>query len=304
MEKEEKKKEDVKEVKKEKGLKSLVTCRVLFISVLDKIYLVILLLMLLGLTFNNFNGDLSSLDYNFWSRVGYEIVILIIVGITGLILNWFYRCAVKTMLCLTEKEVYKEGYVPFKRMERSIPLNKITGVAAHKYFWIIRFVVIYQYGRIPMVFFTWNNQEFKDKLTELITTDKEKVINDAEEKNIIGNDTFKYLKYLGIGLLGIILLIGIIRFFCYLCSEERKLAGTYSNKKDEIVLEKDKTCNIDDIREKVTECKWYYDKDKKEITVSYEYRSSYFHGTYTGSLNLKYDKKDKSLELDDKVFEK
>ena len=66
MKKERVKKEKV-EVKKQKAL---VTSRILFISVLDKIYLVILGLWFVGGTFAIFNGKISSLNYGFWVRVG------------------------------------------------------------------------------------------------------------------------------------------------------------------------------------------------------------------------------------------
>jgi len=121
-------KKEEKEVLKEEGIgkkmKALVTSRLLFISVLDKIYLVILLVTFGIYTWINFSGDLSDLNYGFWSRVGYEIVIIFIFFIFYFLLNWFYKCAAKTMICLTKNEVYKEEYVPFKRSEISIPLNK------------------------------------------------------------------------------------------------------------------------------------------------------------------------------------
>ena len=115
MEKEEKKKEvkETKEVKESKKLKPLVTCRVLFVSVLDKIYLGILLIMLVVATYNNFNGEIGSLDYGFFTRVWHEVWILVVIFIAYLFLNWLYKCVLKTMLCLTENEVYKEKYVPF-----------------------------------------------------------------------------------------------------------------------------------------------------------------------------------------------
>ena len=75
---------------------------------LKKIYLVILGLLLVGLTFTNFAGRISSPYYNFWGRVGIEIIILIALFLLYLFLNWFYKCAVKTVLCLTENQVYKE----------------------------------------------------------------------------------------------------------------------------------------------------------------------------------------------------
>ena len=305
-------KEEVKEVLKEDGngkkMKALVTSRLLFISALDKIYLVVLLLTFVSLTWVNFAGDLSDLNYGFWARVGYEIIIIIMMVIYYFILNWFYKCAAKTMLCLTENEVYKEEYVPFKRTETSIPLNKITGVTTYNFFWIFRFLIIHQYGKLPVIFPTWTNQVFKDKLNELITSDKEKVENEYEDKNIIGKDKFKYLKYLGIALLGIVCLLGVIRFFNYVFSEEAKISGTYSYNGSDIVLRSDGSCNVDDIvDESVDLCSWTYDEVDKDISVRYEYSEySYYYGYYDDYdyIFFDYDANNKTLTDDDKVYKK
>lgn len=308
------KKEEVKEVKeevnvepKEKKMKALVTSRLLFISVLDKIYLVVLLLMFVSLTWSNFAGDISSLYYGFWARVGREILVIIFMVIFYFILNWVYKCAAKTMLCVTKNEVYKEEYIPFKRSETSIPLNKITGVSTINVFWIFRVLIIHQYGKLPMIFPTWNNHEFKDKLNELITSDKEKVENEFEDKNIIPKDKLKYLKYVGIVLAGIIALIGVIKFFNYMFSAESRVVGTYTYNDNSIVLNKDGSCNIDDIEEAVTECTWTYYKEGKTVTVNYEYlKYSYYYGSYSSydTLYLEYDSSNKTLTYNDEVYKK
>ena len=147
----------MKKEKESKKQKALVTSRVLFISVLDKIYLVLLGLIFLGGTISIFKGNISSLSYSFWGKVGKELIFLVILFLIYLLMNWFYKCAVKTMLCLTENEVYKEAYVPFKRAETSIPLNKITSVSTINFFWIFRSIIIHQYHQFPLVFMTWNN---------------------------------------------------------------------------------------------------------------------------------------------------
>ena len=306
------KKEEVKEVLKEEGngkkRKALVTSRILFISALDKIYLVILLLIFAGLTWINFAGDVSDLDYGFWSRVGIEIVIIIGMVIYYFLLNWFYKCAAKTMICVTENEVYMEKYVPFKRSETSIPLNKITGISTFNFFWIFRILIIHQYGKLPIVFPTWTNQIFKDKLNELITTEKEKVENEFEDKNIIGKDKLKYLKYLGIALVAVIGLIGIVRFFNYAFSAESKLSGTYTYQDEEITLNKDGTCvayNI--INEDIDDCSWTYDEEDSEVSVRLEYREySRYYGYYTDYdyVYMLYNSKNKTLTDDDKVYKK
>jgi len=305
-------KEEVKEVLKEEGngkkMKALVTSRILFISALDKIYLVVLLLTFIGLTWANFAGDVSDLDYGFWARVGIEIVIIIGMVIYYFILNWFYKCAAKTMICLTKNEVYKEEYVPFKRSETSIPLNKITGVSTFNLFWIFRFLIIHQYGKLPIIFPTWTNQVFKDKLNELITSNKEKVENEFEDKNIIGKEKLKYLKYLGIALVAIIGLIGIVRFFNYVFSDEAKLAGTYTYRDKEITLNKDGSCEAYNvIDEDVEDCSWTYDKEESEVDVRLEYSEySRYYGYYTDYdyVYFLYDSKTKTLTDNDIVYKK
>lgn len=298
----------VEEKTQEKKMKALVTCRVLFISALDKIYLITLILMFIILTYTNFRGDISSMSYGFWSRFGRELLIIIFMIIYYLFLNWFYRCAAKTMLCVTSNEVYKETYVPFKRTETSIPLNKITGVTTHNVFWIFRIIIIHQYGKLPMIFSTWNNQEFKDQLNELITTEKEKIENEYATRNIITKDKLKYLKYFIIAFVGIIVLIGIVRLFNYMFNEERKIVGTYSYKDDVIILNDDGSCNIDDVvSNTVTECSWEYDKENTVVQVEYSYsKYSYYWGasTYSSNLDLLYNSKDNTITYEKNIYTK
>lgn len=292
----------------EKKQKALIISRVLFISALDKIYLVLLGLWFLVGTFTIFNGSIGSLSYGFWGRIGREILFLIVLFIAYLILNWFYKCATKTMLALTKNEVYKEHYIPFKRSETSIPLNKITGVSTINIFWIFRVLVIHQYHQFPIIFMTWNNQEFKDKLNELLTTDKEHVENEYEKRNIITEDMYKYLGYIGLVFVGILVLLGIIRMFTFTFNGERKIAGTYTNEENKIILNKNGTCQIENLVDKVIDCNWSYDSDDKEVKVSYEYEYSYYYNRYTstskGNITLKYNTSDKSLEYKDTKFTK
>ena len=46
--------------------------------------------------------------------------IVIFTAILYLFLNWLYKCAAKTMLCLTNNEVYLEMHAPFVKNETSI----------------------------------------------------------------------------------------------------------------------------------------------------------------------------------------
>ena len=89
------------EIKKEDGkvIKPLVTCRILFISALDKILLVFLILGLIAGTVTIFAGDLSSLHYGFFNRVFAYIWFLVLYAINYFFWNWLYKCAAKTMLC-------------------------------------------------------------------------------------------------------------------------------------------------------------------------------------------------------------
>lgn len=253
----------------QKEIKPLVTCRVLFVSVLDKIYIILLLLMLVATTYFIFGtGDISSLNYGFFSRLGRELIGLLILFIIYLFLNWFYKCAIKTMLCVTENEIYVEKYVPFKKSELTIPLEKVTGVSTLNLFWILRCVSIHRYHQFPVIFWTWNNKEFKDKVTELTTGDKEIIENEYESKNIITQNRYKYVAYIGIVLASAIVLIGIVRLWNYMFSPEKKLAGTYEYESNKIVLEKNGNCSIDDIIDDVTECTWTYDREDEEVRIS------------------------------------
>lgn len=310
MEKEVKEIKKTKEKGKEKEIKPLVCSRILFVSVLDKIYLVILALVLISWTAIIFRGDTKALDYGFFDRVGYELILLIVLFIVYLFLNWFYKCAIKTMMCLTENEVYIEKYIPFKRSEASIPLNKITAVSTINLFWIFRCIIIHRYHQLPTIFWTWNNQEFKDKTDELLNKRTEKIENEFKDRNIIPKDKYKYVGYAGIILAVVIALFGIVRFFNYNFSEEKKLVGKYANDSKVVELDKDGSCTLskDVTSRTVEECHWTYNKNSKEVYINYEYnyRSSYsyYSSTRYDSFKMKYDKKDKTLTKDEETYKR
>lgn len=291
--------------KETKKIKTIITSRVLFISILDKIYLIILGLSLLILTVRNFLGPIASPYYGFWTRVGREILILLVLFITYLIYNWFYKCAVKTVLCLTEKQVHHEVYIPFYKWEISIPLRKITKVSTFTCFWIFRAVIIHQYNKLPLIFWTWNHQEFKDKLNELITKEPEKVENIYEKKNIINKEQFKVLKYVGLVLAGIIALIGVVKFISSIFSNEVDVTGSYSYNDNYINLYRDGSCSIDDVISRdVTSCTWYV-SEENDIYIDYEYEDySYFYGysTEEDSLFLEYDVDTDSIEYEGYMY--
>ena len=285
------KEKEKKEEKKEIFQKPIVTSRVLFVSVLDKIYLGILGLWFVVVTISNFSGNISSLNYGFFRRLKDEIIFLIILFIVYLFLNWLYKCVAKTMLCLTKNEVYREHYIPFKRTEDSIPLNKITKVTTINFFWIFRSIIIHQYHAFPLVFFTWNNQEFKDKLTELITTNTDKVENEYKDRNIITKEMYKVIFYIGIFVVGIITLLGIIRLFAFMFSNERNIAGTYSYEDKKIVLNKNGTCDLSKLINNSANCTWTYDSENKEVELDYQYKGSFYTTDATKVINYDIDKK-------------
>lgn len=286
---------------------ALVTSRILFISVLDKIYIIVLLLYLVMTTFLNFKGDITSVSYGFWGRVLDEIFILIGFIITYFICNWFYKCFAKTMICVTEKEIYRESYLPLLRTESTIPLNRITNITAYKCFWIFRALIIFQYHRLPIIFFTWNNQEFKDKVEELLTDNNTKVKNEFESKNIINKGQYKFVAIGACVLVAIISILGIARFFGYMFSEERNIPGKYSYKSNYIELDKDGTCELKVVGiNNVTSCDWEYDTEHKRVDITYEYEYkgyySFYSSKYTSTISLDYE--DKALKYNNSTFEK
>ena len=294
--KEKEEKEEVKEEKKNskkgrKEIKPLVTCRILFISALDKIFFVIIALSFASATYYNFAGNFSSLGYGYWARVFSELGILIGTAIYYLLMNWIYKCAAKTMLCITEKEIYIEKYIPFKRTEKSIPLEKITSVTTINLFWIFRTLIIFQYHQIPTIFFTWNNQLLKDKFDELVNKRTEDVENEFDDKNILTFLKPGFLKKFFIGLGCLIVLLGVIRFFGFIFSPAKRVPGTYKNGESSIVLNKDGTCDITPIKE-TTSCSWVLSDDETTVYVSYEYEYTWFgsKNTSSSSTTLDYEK--------------
>lgn len=306
--------EDSADNSSKKIIKPLVTCRILFISVLDKIYLISLILSLLGATMVCFSGDLSSLNYAFGRRLFSYVLILIFHVLLYFLLNWFYKCSAKTMLCLTENEVYFEHYIPFKRTEKSVPLNKITKVSTVDIFWIFRVVIIHQYLQMPKIFWTWNNHEFKNKLNELLTTDSGKVENEFESKNILPKNCKKFLIVLGCIIAGIILLVGIGRFFGYVSHPARHLGGTYVNSEyGSVYLNKDdNTCEISGKISKdrdVINCTWIYLErfdDSKKVVVTYDYNYKSGRYQYTFDDEIEFDLRDKNSIVynEEYIFEK
>lgn len=291
---------------KNKKMKALVTSRVLFISILDKLYLISFVLAFVIMTYVTFAGDLSSMYYGFWGRLGTYIIELIVFVIMYFFYNWLYKCSAKTMLCLTKNEIYKEQYIPFKKTEINIPLEKVTKASTIDFFWIFRVLVIHQYHQLPMIFWTWNNHEFKDKLNELITGDKEKVENEFEDKNIIPKSLYKYLKFFALGVGILVLLIGVGRLFGYMFGPFKNIPGTYSYDDKQIVLNEGGSCSIIGFVDNVTSCSWDYNEETSNIVVNYDYDYKSWYSTYSRSatMYLNYEKDTKTIVYNENTYTK
>lgn len=283
--------------------KSLVTSRVLFVSILDKIYLAILAIIFTGSTYSNFFTS-SSKNYYFWEKLSNELFIIVGLVISYFLINWLYKCAIKTMICVTEKEVYSEIYFPFVKIEKSIPLSKITKVSIANYFWIFRAVIIHQYNKLPLIFFTWNNKEFKNKVRELIVNDNDIIVNEFENKNLI---TRKNIKFVGISLVVIIVVMLIVSLVLFLINPIRKISGTYTYQSAKIILNKDGNCDISSMDDYKT-CVWSYNESLKTIDIeyTYDYYSSFLDKvtTYHATLQFDYDLKNQTLIYEGKNFTK
>lgn len=281
-----------------------VTCRVLFISVLDKLMLLVLAILFIGLTCDNFAGNIASLGYGFWYRVLEEFGIIIGIVIAYFFYNWIYRCAAKTMMCVTDGQIYYEKYVPFYRWEGTIPLDKVTNIISFKFFWIFRAVIIFQYMHLPKVFWTWNAQEFKDKVEELMTKSKTKVKNQYESRNIINKPQYKYLILAGVILFVVIFFLGIVRFFAFVFTNERNVYGVYQNGSEVFTLKKDGTCTIDLNNVKSVKCNWEYNPETTQVTFKYSYESR-FYGSSSESQAYMYATYDKNtLIYNNREFKK
>ena len=299
---------------KKRNDKVFVVSRLLFISVLDKIYLINLALIFCWLNFDMFNCC-----YEVGEKILWELVIFIAVFICYLIFNWLYKCMCKTMLYLTRDRVCKVSCFPFFKKETSIPLNKITGVTTFKFLYIFRALIIHQYGKVPLMFFTWNNQEFKNALDSLISGDFNYVYNnydsnssfsnDYGKKNIVTNEQHGFLVVLGI----IVVLVLAIGFQCCIWSAENvvtesELAGIYcldddcSDSKIELHWGEGSYCKVDDMVESwkyVHHCEWEYSDVLEAVEIDYIYYEKGDWGNENDFFYLYYDDVWETLETYD-----
>lgn len=301
-----------------KNVKPLVTSRVLFISVLDKLYFIGLVLSFILVLWGWMQNNLYWFEYGkgFFVVLGewfLEFIgILICFVIAYFILNWLYRCLAKTMLCLTENEIYGEVYAPFYRGEFSVPVNRVTKIDSVKILWIFRFVFIHRYHQLPIVFPTWNAQEFKNKLTELLVKRDSKVENEFESKNIFPEWLKKRLIIVLLALGAIVGLIFVIYVVTYLNNPYKKIAGTYINQTEKIILKDDQTCGLENvIGYEVTKCKWvandkYGDSIKIDVDLTYKYYSNWSNKYYTSdkSIDFYFDIDEQVITYDTKKYSK
>lgn len=288
----------------------IITARVLFVSLLDKLFLIGFSIALIVNVLMCFDGDFSSLNYHYWSRIPDVFGVVILYGVIGVVLNFFYKCIAKTMLCLTEKQVYQELYFPFVDFKSTIPLEKITKVSTYNVLWIFRCIIIFQYMQLPLVFFTWNNKEFKKELIARLNIESTQVKNEWENKNII---TSTQIKILALVSAAIVVLTGIFALIGNLTAEERKVIGYFADEEHSVTIEKDGDCSVVNLGESNGKnYEWTYNKNTDILEIRYEtterrYSSYYYSSSYydeTHWLSFKFDSKEKTLTTNDVVLKK
>ncbi len=281
------------------------TCRLLFSSLVDKILLILLLLAFIYFTYIIFKGSLLAASYGFWFRFLKEIGLLFCLLIAYIICNWLYICIIKSSLTVTKDGVYKEFYFPFYKKEDFIPLEHITSVSLINFIWIFRGVFIHRYNHIPVFFPTWNNQKFKDRLIEVMGNNSS-INNSNNNKSLLQEGHLPVLQWITILFIFIIFVLGMIHFFGYMFSNERKLSGTYSKGTQKITLKANGTCELRISKIKnIRKCTWTINREDKTIDINYEYmKNNYYGEAYktTGSSTVKYD--NKSIQYDGIDFNK
>ena len=123
----------------------IISCRVLFASVFDKIF-VFLLLAFFGIsTILNLRGNIFLGTYDYWNKIIKEIGIVLVLIVLYFIFNWIYRCINKTILCLTKNCIYKESYFPLIKKETVIPLSNISSINTINFCVLFRILIIKEY---------------------------------------------------------------------------------------------------------------------------------------------------------------
>ena len=296
----------------------LVSCRVLFISALDKIYFVCFVISYIASIWGYVSNSLYYFQYGseffptLWSLIGGFIGITVGFAVLYFILNWLYKCIAKTMICLTENEIYGEFYAPFYRGELSIPIEKITKVDTVRLFWVFRTLIIHRYHQIPIVFPTWKAQAFKDTWTNLVMSREGKIENEFESRNIFPEWLKKKFIIVIIFLasvFGIILIAYTVKYFD---NPFKKIPGTYVYGDQKIILNKDNTCDLKNvIDDEVIKCTWKHDNSSYgsidiDVDYTYRYKSSWSNKyyEYDRMMSLHFDPEDETLDHNWDTFRK
>ena len=276
--------EEAKKINTPERKDTSITCRLLFYSVIDKIFLFLLVICFLVFSFLNFKGPIFSVTYGFWFRVFREIGIILFVIICGLFLNWIYRCISKTSLVVQYNGIYRECFFPFIKRRTTIPLKHVSSISTITILWIFRAVVIFQYHHLPIVFPTWNHEKFKKRVEELLGQDVP--VMHYSNKSIYQRKYNSFTQWFLFVVFSFIIVLGIAHFIGYFFSTERSIVGTYLKGNQKIVLNMNGTCNLKLTRVKnLKRCKWIIDKNENRVEIQYEYLKENYYGE-------KYNKKE------------
>lgn len=250
---------------------AIISCRLLFASVFDKIAITILLGLFVILTLINLRGNIFSGTYSYWNKIIIEFGIILLIVILYFIFNWIYHAINKTIICLTKNNIYKESYLPLIRRETVIPLKHVSSISTVNFCVIFRILIIHQYNYFPIIFFTWDNRKFKRKFEEL-SGEGGRLKNIYEFNNIIDSNYYHIIKKIFIGFIVLLILLGIINSISYLLSPESRIVGKYTCKKESIHLKSNGSCKLElNGISKLETCKWRFISNDDQINIEYTF---------------------------------
>lgn len=279
---------------KEELRKPFIVSRPLFYTIYGYIFLFVFIVSVLGGLFELIK-DIANPTISIGSSVEDVIIFVVMNSLEFTIFKKIYEYINKTMYAITDKEVYCEIYYPFVRIQKNIPLNKITKISTLNLFWIFRQVVIYQYGKMPIVIWTWNNKEFKDELVKQISNETKKVENYYSTKDIMRNPIFRAFIILIIVVIAIAFIIKVVQKV-NIKVKSKGIPGTYFNEGNDIELNKNGTCNIS--AKNTTKCEWYsyYSSDKDEIFIKTTYAYDKDNNKISGYEEFIYNSKEDKIK--------
>ena len=200
------------------------------------------------------------------------------------------------MLCVENRSIYRECYFPFIQKETSIPLKHVTSVSAIDFLWIFRVLIVFQYHHFPLIFFTWNNHKFKNRVDELLGNDQN-FSNGYQNKSIFQRSYLPIVQWVGIIISFFIVVLGVVHLFGYLLSPEKRISGVYLKGNQKITLKVNGTCDL-----KITgiknlkKCKWVIHDENQTITIRYEFsKNNYYGESYDSKDTIKVGYKDDLL---------